>query len=101
MDLFDYFDGDKSGTISYDEFLRGVRGVLNARRHGLVEQAYAVLDADGSGTVDILDIMKVYDASKHPDVVSGLRTKAEVFREATPRWNSCRHPHQQATPCRT
>jgi Ca2+-binding EF-hand superfamily protein len=81
QDLFDYFDGDKSGTISYDEFLRGVRGVLNARRHGLVEQAYAVLDADGSGTVDILDIMKVYDASKHPDVVSGLRTKAEVFRE--------------------
>jgi len=80
-DLFDYFDPDHSGGVTYDEFLIGVRGALNERRRGLVGQAFQVLDKDGSGEIDIKDIMKSYDASKHPDVISGRRTKAEIFRE--------------------
>ena len=34
--LFDYFDSDDSGSISYDEFLVGVRGEMNAGRARLV-----------------------------------------------------------------
>lgn len=41
--IFDFFDKDKSGGISFDEFLAGVRGVLNDRRRQLVLQAFEVI----------------------------------------------------------
>ena len=44
-----------------------MQGDLNARRQGLVHQAYAVLDKDGSGQVTLADIEKAYDVSFHPD----------------------------------
>ena len=41
----------------------------------------AVLDKDGSGVVEPADIVSVYDASAHPDVVSGRKSKEAVLRE--------------------
>jgi calcyphosin len=40
-----------------------------------------VIDKDGSGILDLSDIMAAYDASKHPEVIAGKKTKNEVFRE--------------------
>lgn len=40
--VFDRFDADKSGNISFNEFLLGVRGQLNERRRQLVLQAFQV-----------------------------------------------------------
>ena len=40
--LFNHFDEDKSGSISYDEFLIGVRGELNERREQLVNATVLV-----------------------------------------------------------
>ena len=44
-----HFDTNKDGMLSFDEFLRAIRGSLNERRRDLVHQAYKVLDKDGSG----------------------------------------------------
>lgn len=41
--VFDHFDSDKSGEISFDEFLIGVRGELNERREQLVLMAFEVI----------------------------------------------------------
>lgn len=79
--LFNYFDKDGGGDISYDEFLNGVRGKMNERRKKMVLQAFNVLDKDGSGVVEPGDIIDVFDASKHPDVISGKKTPNEVFHE--------------------
>lgn len=79
--VFDAFDSDKSGTISYNEFLVGVRGPMNERRQQLALSAFEVFDSDKSGTIDMKDIEAKYDASRHPDVISGRRTAAEVLRE--------------------
>lgn len=73
--MFNAFDANRDGSISYDEFLRVIRGPLNNTRKNLVEKAYRILDKDGSGVVDINDIKGVYNASKHPDVVSGKKTE--------------------------
>jgi hypothetical protein len=75
--------GGMSGnqTISYDEFLGGLRGELNERRKGLVMQAFAVLDTDGSGEILPQDLVDRYDSSRHPDVIAGRRTAAEVLQE--------------------
>lgn len=79
--VFQYFDENADGHISYQEFLTGVRGELNARRKKFVRMAFNVLDVDGSGDITIQDIMGRYDASKHPGVIAGTRTKASVFKE--------------------
>ncbi len=78
--VFDSFDDDKSGGISYDEFIVKVRGQLNERRTSIVLQAFQILDADKSGVVEYNDIAAKYNASKHPDVISGKRTAESVLR---------------------
>lgn len=79
--IFDHFDADKSGSISFDEFIIAIRGQLNERRRNLVLMAFAILDADKSGIVELNDIAAKYDASKHPDVIAGKRSKESVLAE--------------------
>ena len=43
--------------------------------------AFDVLDNDGSGIVDMTDIMMAYDASSHPDFLAKKRTKEDILRE--------------------
>ena len=50
------FDRDGSGEISYDEFLRSIRGSMNQMRINLAKKAYNVMDSDKSGQLDINDI---------------------------------------------
>jgi hypothetical protein len=49
--VFDKFDSDKSGSISYDEFLVGIRGELNDRRRQLCSASFLL---DGSQSLDLL-----------------------------------------------
>jgi Ca2+-binding EF-hand superfamily protein len=41
--------GVLSGQVSFDEFLVGIRGVMNSRRKAIVKVAFDVLDKDESG----------------------------------------------------
>ena len=79
--MFNAFDLNRDGSIDYDEFLRIIRGDLTPGRLALVRRAYQKLDRDGSGVVDINDIKDVYNASKHPDVISGKKTENQIFNE--------------------
>ena len=80
-DLFDYFDVDNGGTISYDEFLRAVRGPMNMARKKIVAQAFKKLDKDGNGWIDINDVRGVYNAKKHPDVIAGKKSEDDILKE--------------------
>lgn len=62
-----HFDTNKDGKLSFDEFLRAIRGELNERRAGLVDQAYSVLDKNGDYLVTIADIEMAYNVDFHPD----------------------------------
>ena len=79
--LFEAFDINRDGVINYDEFLRQIRGPLNSFRAGLVEKAFHKIDKDGSGILDIADIKGTYNASKHPDVISGKKSEDEILVE--------------------
>jgi hypothetical protein len=48
-----------------------LRGDLNEFRTGFIKQAYDKLDVNKDGKVTLDDIAKLYDVSKHPDVISG------------------------------
>jgi hypothetical protein len=43
--------------------------------------AFQKFDKDGNGIIDIQDVIGVYDASKHPDVISGKRTAGQILME--------------------
>jgi Ca2+-binding EF-hand superfamily protein len=74
-------DRDDSGNISYDEFLVGIRGVMNERRKSLVLMAFKILDSDNSGQIDINDIKGIYNAKFHPDVIAEKKTEDEVLAD--------------------
>ena len=83
-----HFDTNKDGQLSFDEFLRAIRGALNDRRLNMVHQAYRVLDKDGSGQVTIDDIRMAYDVSFHPDFQSGRKTRDEVLADFMTVWET-------------
>ena len=85
--IFKYFDKNNDGKISYDEFLRGVRGALNARRSVLVEKVFAKLDKTGDGKVTVDDLLSVYDGSFHPKFKSGEMTQKDVLSEFLAQWD--------------
>mmetsp|Transcript_170758 Transcript_170758/g.414912 ORF Transcript_170758/g.414912 Transcript_170758/m.414912 type:complete len:704 (-) Transcript_170758:99-2210(-) len=77
--LFNFYDKNGDGEVSFDEFLLGVRGRMNERRTKLVHDAFHTLDKDDSGIIDIDDIARFYNARSHPDVMAGKKTEEEVL----------------------
>jgi Ca2+-binding EF-hand superfamily protein len=58
-----------------------VRGPMNKNRERLVRKAFAVIDKDGDGDLDISDVKKCYNAKMHPDVRSGKKDEDEILYE--------------------
>lgn len=54
---------------------------MNNFRKKLVGQAFDKIDKDKNGFVDIHDLKGVYNASRHPDVVSGKKTQEDILLE--------------------
>ena len=54
---------------------------MSKRRVALVHMAFDRLDSDGNGSIEGDEVAECYDASMHPEVVSGRRTAEEVLRE--------------------
>lgn len=79
--VFNFFDKDRSGHISYDELLYGIRGELNERRKQMVLLAFEIMDTDKSGSLEIIDLKGRFDTSKNPDVIAGRKTNDQVLTE--------------------
>ena len=76
--LFRSFDADGNGSVSFDELLRGVQGELPEKRRGVVAKAFAKLDCNGGGVVDMEDIALCFNPSEDPEVKSGKKTEKMV-----------------------
>ena len=86
--IFKYFDKNNDGKLSYDEFLRGVRGDMNANRKQFVAIAFKKLDKTGNGIVDIQDLVNTYDVSFHPKYKSGEMSKNDILNEFMSQWDT-------------
>lgn len=51
-------------------------------------QAYKKLDVNGDGQVTLDDIARIYDASKHPDVVNGWAWPEDIYNEFMHQWDT-------------
>jgi len=49
--------------------------------------AYDKLDVNKDGMVKLDDIAKIYDASRHPEVVSGKKSQEQVLYEFMQLWD--------------
>ena len=54
---------------------------MNPRRVAVAKKAFAILDKDKSGKIDINDIRQSYNAKQHPDVQSGKKTEDDILTE--------------------
>lgn len=82
------FDRDGNGVVNFDEFLVALKGELTPAREAVIEEAYKKLDVNGDGTVRLDDIAKLYDASHHPEVVSGKKSEQDVYMEFMSLWDT-------------
>ena len=86
--LVAYFDRDRSGKISVDEFQVGLAPPLPEGRLALIQEAFRRLDKSGDGTVTIDDLAAAYDTSLHPKVhllacLSTSSARVRVFASHT------------------
>lgn len=79
--LFDLFDLNSDGAVSYDELMRSVVGEMNPFRKQLVRKAFDKLDKNGNGIIELDDIKSVYNAKFHPEVKAGKKSEDEVLAE--------------------
>jgi Ca2+-binding EF-hand superfamily protein len=86
--ILERFDRNKDGSVDFNEFLVAMRGEINQFREVLIRKAYQKLDINGDGLVKLDDISKIYDASEHPEVLSGKKTAEDVYREFMKQWDT-------------
>ncbi len=79
--IFKIFDVNKDGSLSYIEFLRGVRGEINDFRKYLIDKAFAKLDVNNQGAITLDEVVGKYQVTRHPAVVEGRKTGDQVLSE--------------------
>jgi Ca2+-binding EF-hand superfamily protein len=75
--MLQVLDRNLNGTISFNEFVAGVRGQISERREELIAMAFRVLDKTGDGVVTMEDVSEAYNVDFDPDVLAG-RTKPDA-----------------------
>ncbi|CAM9380713.1 unnamed protein product, partial [Ectocarpus sp. 12 AP-2014] len=89
---FRHLDRRGVGKICVADALRAVRGEVSKRRAQVIDEVFDSLlfrlggdsdagDGQHSHTLEPVTVARLYRAEAHPDVVSGVRTQAEVLSE--------------------
>lgn len=65
--------------MNFDEFLTSIRGKPNPRRQAIIDKAFLKFDREGNGYIDVISLRTVFNAAKHPKVVSGEMSQDQVF----------------------
>jgi len=47
----------------------------------MVEKAFAMMDKDGSGVIQINDIIGIYDVSMNPEFLEGRKSREQILQE--------------------
>ena len=79
QELFNDFDYDGSGMISYDEFMVKILGNLNSRREAVVRAAFNKLDLDKSGVVELNEVKSFYNTKNNPQVLNGEINEEQLY----------------------
>ena len=87
-EIFNYFSSKENGTyLDYDRFIRFFKKELNDKKLNIVEKIFLSLkyDTGDNKEIPLNEIKKKYNASRHPEVITGKKTEDEKlieFRES-------------------
>lgn len=77
--LFKYYDVNRDGTISYEEFVQGLREPMNARREKLAVKAFNSVARDGKAAFH--DLAEQFNVGSDSDFQRGTKSKEQVVAE--------------------
>jgi Ca2+-binding EF-hand superfamily protein len=80
--IFNSFDKSGDGMLSFEEFIRVLRGDLSRKRLAILYTAFRKLDRNGVHAINIDTFLGGYDPTNHPDVMSGRKTENNVLNGA-------------------
>lgn len=86
--IFKYFDKNNDGKVSYDEFLRALRGDLNAGRKNMIGLAFKKVDRTNDGFVTIDDLINQFNVEFHPKFKSGEMSKKDIIADFLKQWDT-------------
>lgn len=72
--LFLELDTDGKNEISYEEFIKTMRGDLSTPRRNLITRIFECIDNDNDGIISMTDIGRCFNPRNHPDVKAGRVT---------------------------
>lgn len=91
--VFTVLDRDGSGTIDPADFVAAMRCDMSPLRRCWLTRAWLSFEQkDACGCVPIADLRAAYRAERHPDVVRGSRSVAEVEEEFAATFNESTNP---------
>jgi len=84
-----------NGAMPYDMVLAQVKGALSSRQEIIIDRVFEQLDNNGTGEIEMSDIRRRFDASKHPDAVEqhGTKSSQQVTEEFFYVWEYVRGLH--------
>jgi len=68
--VYDRFDFNMDGLITFRDFLKELRGPLPASRARVILSVYNNLDTTGGGEVPVAELRRAYEVKNHPSVRS-------------------------------
>jgi hypothetical protein len=54
---------------------------MTPRRAKMVEKVFHNLDRDGSGFINLMDVVQIYDVSMNPEFIEMKKTKDQILNE--------------------
>lgn len=70
---------DCKGRVNYRQFLNDLRGKMNDNRYKSIIEAHKRVSKIIGGPTTLEEMGKIYDAKKHPEVLSGRKSEKDVF----------------------
>jgi Ca2+-binding EF-hand superfamily protein len=74
--------------VSYHLFLNDLRGKLNENRYKSIIEAYKRVEKVTGKKMTLEEMGKIYDAKRHPEVLTAKKTEKEAFNEFVWSWDN-------------
>ena len=76
-----YYDVDGDNHITYQEFVKGLQDPLSERKQRVVNTAFTTLDRERTGAIKVSDLIRMFDGSENPEVLSGKKNRDQLLEE--------------------